>query len=279
MNAEIEATEDQKVIFRANSVATKSVDMYMRLVGTSYLHYCLKDIITQIQEDSKKKTKQLSCELDPTRIEEKDEKKKAKVRERNYATLVNYCEAILSAVKSSFRYCPTHFRTIFTHVQASIKAKWPNEHLPCHYTAPSALIWLRFFCAAILTPKAYGMIDETPSPAFARNLTLIGKTLQNLANLVEFGHKEEYMIIVNAWISNKKQEMKEFITKLCSLPDGREQIDDCTMNVADPFALGREMSRVHHHLAEAVPRMSAKYGDDALMLKLKALMVHFESLV
>lgn len=281
MDEEIESTEDQKVIFRANSVACKSVDMYMRLIGTSYLHYCLKDIINQIRDDSKKKTKQLSCELDPTRIDEKDEKKKAKVRERNYATLVNYCEAILNAVKLSFRYCPTNFRTIFTHVQAKIKSKWPNGDLPCHYTAPSALIWLRFFCAAILTPKAYGMIDETPSPTFARNLTLIGKTLQNLANLVEFGHKEEYMIIVNAWISNKKQDMKEFITRLCSLPDGREQIDDGTMNtLADPFALGREMSRVHHHLQEALPRMQAKHGaDDPLMLKLKALLAHFESIV
>jgi hypothetical protein len=88
------------------------------------------------------------------------------------------------------------------------------------------------------------------------------------------------MIIVNAWISMKKQEMKDFITRLCSLPDGREQIDDCTMNtLADPFALGREMSRVHHHLHEALPRMQARQGEDALMMKLKALLAHFESIV
>lgn len=67
---EINETPSAPVIFRGNTVATKSVDMYMRLTGTlfrfeffnfslvagidearlgmPYLHHCVKDIVQEI---------------------------------------------------------------------------------------------------------------------------------------------------------------------------------------------------------------------------------------
>lgn len=48
----------------------------------------------------------------------------------------------------------------------------------------------------------------------SRCFTLIAKTLQNLANLVEFGWKEEYMKEMNTFIVANLDNMKNFIDKI-----------------------------------------------------------------
>lgn len=52
----------------------------------------------------------------------------------------------------------------------------------CMTTGPSGFIWLRFICAAIISPKLFGLIDtnETITPEKSRDLVLIAKVLQNL---------------------------------------------------------------------------------------------------
>jgi hypothetical protein len=223
-----------------------------------YLHHCLKSIVAQIQANSQNPDSKnyRSCELDSHRIEEKDEKKKKKMIEKNYATLIYYCDLIMDSIKNSFRYCPTSFRNIFTQIQSFVIGQ-ENFAENCRYTAISGLIWLRFFCIALLTPKTYGLIEEQPSATFLRELTLIGKTLQNLANMMEFGKKEEFMIIVNPWINKRKQDMKDYIDKLCSLPT--EPVDEVPVK-QDPLTFGREMGKVHTQLKEALPRLTTKYG-------------------
>jgi len=52
---EIENTEDPNVIFRGNTVATKAVDMYLRLTGIPYLIAIMKPIVAQIILNEKKK--------------------------------------------------------------------------------------------------------------------------------------------------------------------------------------------------------------------------------
>jgi Ras GTPase-activating protein 1 len=54
-------------------------------------------------------------------------------------------------------------------------------------------------------------MDAIPPPKAARGFTLIAKTMQNLANLAEFGHKEPYMEPMNVLIHAKMAEMRTFI--------------------------------------------------------------------
>jgi len=72
---EINITSDSNVIFRGNSIATKGIDQYMKLVGMQYLHSTLKPAIDEIFA-----TKH-SCEIDAQR----DEKLKNDEREKKYA--------------------------------------------------------------------------------------------------------------------------------------------------------------------------------------------------
>ena len=45
-------------------------------------------------------------------------------------------------------------------------------------------------------PKLFGIVNDLPDQSTTRNLTLITKIIQALANLNEFGVKEPYMVPV-----------------------------------------------------------------------------------
>lgn len=48
----------------------------------------------------------------------------------------------------------------------------------------------------------------------SRSLIMVAKCLQNLANLVEFGGKEQYMEVVNPFILKNKERMVVFLDTL-----------------------------------------------------------------
>jgi hypothetical protein len=57
-------------------------------------------------------------------------------------------------------------------------------------------------------------------PVKSRTLVLIAKSLQNLANFVEFGNKEPHMVGVNPLILSRMSEMKTYLQDVCILPTG-----------------------------------------------------------
>lgn len=59
------------------------------------------------------------------------------------------------------------------------------------------------------------MQSEHPDVEVNRSLILVAKTLQNIANLVEFsGDKEEYMVGMNEFVVNNITLLKKFIDEL-----------------------------------------------------------------
>ncbi len=56
-------TGDVNTLFRGNSLATKSFDQFMKVVGMPYLHETLKPVIDQIYEEKK------MVELDPQKMD------------------------------------------------------------------------------------------------------------------------------------------------------------------------------------------------------------------
>eukprot|EP01120_Amphizonella_sp_Union-15-10_P011251 TRINITY_DN4722_c0_g3_i2.p1 TRINITY_DN4722_c0_g3~~TRINITY_DN4722_c0_g3_i2.p1 ORF type:complete len:559 (-),score=111.69 TRINITY_DN4722_c0_g3_i2:132-1688(-) len=250
-SAEIQDTSDPNIIFRANTVASKAVDAYMKIVGMPYLHRVLKPIIQEIFTYAGKR----SCELDTVRIE--SEGGKAKDAKKNFKTLMYYVDKFWVAIRDSLKWCPSSFRNIFEHIRITVQQKWPNNEV-VSYTAPGGFIFLRFFCPAILGPKLFGLCEDHPPANIARDLTLIAKTLQNLSNLVNFGKKEPYMIEVNPFIEEHIPQMKDFIDKVCSIPT--DPVDEVPSQV-NALGFGREMARVHGHLVAGLKDMKNKFLD------------------
>lgn len=65
------------------------------------------------------------------------------------------------------------------------------------------------------------MDSAHPRPRAQRTLTLIAKALQTLANLSQFGSKEPWMEPMNAFLTGRRQEFKEFVDKICGISPDR----------------------------------------------------------
>lgn len=102
------------------------------------------------------------------------------------------------------------FCDVFYHIREKVTSKYP-ENEQAKYVSVSGFIFLRFFCPAVLGPKLFSLWSNPMTRAQARTLTLIAKVLQNLANLVEFGYKEEYMRNMNPLILANLDRVKVFI--------------------------------------------------------------------
>jgi hypothetical protein len=253
---EIQRTLDSRIIFRGNTVGTKSLDIYMRLTGMPYLQRVLKPIIAEIYANIGKK----SCEMDPQRVDQKDPEK---ILKKNKQTLQTYCQQIFDAIRTSLNICPMSFRNIFEHIQNELKKKFPNDET-APYTGPSGFIFLRFFCPALLNLKAFGLVNDHPPALISREMTLITKTLQNLGNLCSFGAKEPFMHEMNQFIQENVKDMKGFIDDLCTHPTIPP--DQIPANTSINF--GREMARVHYFIGHSLPRLKSYFPDEHLVAKL-----------
>ena len=87
---EVEATSDPDVIFRANSLATKTFDYYMKLVALPYLQDTLGDLVKEIYVTKK------PYEVDPTRLEKTDDLAKNFKNLRDFVQ--EFCDAIYESL-------------------------------------------------------------------------------------------------------------------------------------------------------------------------------------
>ncbi|KNC51598.1 uncharacterized protein AMSG_07506 [Thecamonas trahens ATCC 50062] len=202
---EISNTNDPGIIFRGNSLTTKALDHFMKMVGMEYLHATLGPVIADIYACK------VSCEVDASLTPESNVRKAWK-------TLNGFISDAWNAIVHSADSCPAGMVSIFNAISRACASKWPEpEHANVRYIAVSGFLFLRFFVPAILTPKVFDFSSEQPSKTSARTLTLVAKTIQNLGNLVQFGKKEAFMADANPFIVENIEAFKTFIDSVSSL--------------------------------------------------------------
>ncbi|KAK5582968.1 hypothetical protein RB653_004558 [Dictyostelium firmibasis] len=228
---EIDSTNNPDIIFRGNSLATKSVDLFMKLIGIPYLSQTIGPLIKKIYSSKK------SCEIDPTKLEKGEDIKK------NCKNLLSWVKKMTTAILSSINNCPGPLREVFKSIQDKVVQRYPKDEIT-RYTAVSGFIFLRFFCPAILAPKLFDLMPDHPGIKTTRSLILIAKTLQNLANQVEFGeYKEDFMKDMNRFVIDNMDNMKSFINTLSTVPS------DCPPGaLQSPIILEKELACLYRHL-------------------------------
>ncbi|XP_028942114.1 RAS protein activator like-3, partial [Antrostomus carolinensis] len=199
--AELDRFDDREaLIFRENTLATKAIDEYMKLVGGKYLQDTLGEAVAQLC------TSDDSCEVDPSKCASLD-------LSDNQNNLRQVCEETFQRIATSCDTFPAELGEIF--------AAWQEEgtergKAPIGQRLVSASLFLRFLCPAIMSPSLFGLVQEYPSEATARTLTLVAKVIQNLANFTTFGEKEAYMGFMNEFLEHNWSTMMAFLQNVAN---------------------------------------------------------------
>ena len=140
------------------------------------------------------------------------------VPHENWERLLEHVGKIWDAISSSAQKCPPECRRILSHVRTQVEDKYGQFFPGTIYTATSSLLFLRFFCPAILSPRIYGLTSTQPSAVAQRSLVLVVKSLQGLANMSKFGVKEPWMGRMNFFIEAKVRDLKAFLIIVSTFP-------------------------------------------------------------
>jgi len=242
---EIDNTPDSNIIFRGNTLTTHSLDTFLKLIGIPYLHKVLGDHITEIYKGKK------CCELDPARLQNPKHVKK------NVKNLIYFCTAIIQDIFSSLNYFPSILRDIFQVMSRKLQERFNDENIK--FTGPGGFFFLRFICPAILTPNLFGLAEGYPSIIISRDLTLIAKSIQNLANLTDFDDKESYLLPVNQFITDNMENMKNFLIELCSRPTA--PLDELPIQ-HHKFNFGKEMAHIVNLITNEMGELESHFGEE-----------------
>lgn len=219
---EVNRTTDPNTLFRSNSLASKAMEQFMKLVGMPYLHEVLRQVINRIFDEKK------YVELDPSKIDLnkirriyfKGGHSEANVREWSQEMLKSYLSDVIDAIVSSVEQCPAVMRVAFKQLHKRVAEQFPEaENEDVKYLAISGFLFLRFFAPAILTPKLFKLRDHHADTRTGRTLLLLAKAVQSIGNLgLQLGYgKEIWMTPLHPFILQSVSCVKDFLDKLIDI--------------------------------------------------------------
>jgi len=159
-------------------------------------------MLTQIVVHERK----VNYEIDPAKLETEEV-------ERNREALEKKLEVVLKHLtsKETLEKMPAGIRVVAKYI-AEFAAKTNND---VHILIGS-FIFLRYLNPAISSPEGFGLLPEgkVPSNTARRNLLLITKVLQNLANGKTFNNKELYMVPLNGFVERHMKTVTSYFDEL-----------------------------------------------------------------
>ncbi|XP_043312090.1 ras GTPase-activating protein 4B isoform X2 [Cervus canadensis] len=271
---ELSRTSEANTLFRSNSLASKSMESFLKVAGMRYLHGVLGPIIDSVFEEKK------YVELDPSKVEVKDvgcsglhrPQTEAEVLEQSAQTLRAHLGALLSALSRSVRACPAVVRATFRQLFRRVRERFPSaqdENVP--FIAVTSFLCLRFISPAILAPKLFHLRERHADARTSRTLLLLAKAVQNVGNMDTPASraKEAWMEPLQPMVRQGVAQLKDFITKLVDIQEKDELDLQRTLSLQAPPV--KEGPLFIHRTKSKGPLMSSSFKKLHFSLTTEAL--------
>ncbi|KPP65873.1 ras GTPase-activating protein 4-like [Scleropages formosus] len=221
---ELDKTGEPNTLFRSNSLASKSMESFLKVAGMQYLHRLLGPTINRIFEEKK------YVELDPNKVELKEAgcaglhrvQTEADVIQQSAGHLQSYLFDLIHAIVQSAAYCPTSLCQTFRQLYQRVQERFPEkEYRKVKYIAVTSFLCLRFISPAIMSPKLFHLREKHADARTSRTLLLLAKAIQTIGNLDTLAcfSKEPWMVPLQPAIQQGIAQLKDFITRLVSCDD------------------------------------------------------------
>jgi len=290
---EVQSVPNETQLFRGNSLASKAFRAYSRMVGLEYLWMTLARFIHELNHLVETSSAQngnksgvelesvsttstttstssegmsiLSAELevDPTKLSAGSDE------ESNSYMLSQRARQLLLCILNSTQYMPPELRYTAYSFAHAVHERFPGSER----IAIGGTFFLRFICPALIAPHSYALLMTpdrkkplVPNDRLQRQLVLLGKVLQNLANGVLFGKKEPFMIRMNQFITKNLDSVGKWMDEISSSNAGfRESATTVPQNTlidSYQFVLGHitnNLRKIQANLeqAQAPPQLYA----------------------
>nr|XP_031543165.1 ras GTPase-activating protein 4B isoform X6 [Vicugna pacos] len=270
---ELGRTNEANTLFRSNSLASKSMESFLKVAGMRYLHGVLGPIIDKVFEEK-------YVELDPSKVEVKDvgcsglhrPQTEAEVLEQSAQTLRAHLGALLSALTRSVPACPAVVRATFRQLFRRVRERFPSaqdENLP--FIAVTSFLCLRFISPAIMAPKLFHLRERHADARTSRTLLLLAKAVQNVGNMDTPASraKEAWMEPLQPTVRQGVAQLKDFITKLVDIQEKEELDLQRTLSLQAPLV--KEGPLFIHRTKGKGPLMSSSFKKLYFSLTTEAL--------
>ncbi|KAK4613267.1 GTPase-activating protein [Fulvia fulva] len=239
-------TPDYSSLLRANTPVSRMMTTYTRRgPGQSYLKTVLAERINSLIE-----IKDLDLEINPLKVYESMIGKieadggtlpanlpKGITAEQAAANenvqriiapridmLIEIATSFLDTIIEGLEETPYGIRWICKQIRSLTRRKYPDAQEQTICTLIGGFFFLRFINPAIVTPRSYMLIEQTPAENPKRTLTYVAKMLQNLANKPSYA-KEPYMQKLQPFIQHNKERINKFMMDLCEVQDFYETLE------------------------------------------------------
>lgn len=275
IRAEVSQCPAENQLFRSNSVASKMYKFYSRIVGIKYLFHCLGRVIQELEVLGKKSAMRrqdtaqevsilnVTMELDLDKYDGTGSSfgdiAETVDAHTNLLQLQLICQKILNVlIKQSTNNIPRPLREIFVEIDTSVTEKYPGS-TEAIYKGLGGLFFLRFVCPAITAPHVYGLLEQPPIETTQRQLVLIGKVIQSIANMSPpTQNKEGYMEPMANFIRSSIPRIKQFYDNLRRAANisGHSTIYERNLMVPEEVLLNG-LAATHSVLIAEAPKLKA----------------------
>ncbi|KAM6315698.1 ras GTPase-activating protein 4-like [Podargus strigoides] len=234
---------EPNTLFRSNSLASKSMESFLKVTGMPYLHAILGPTITRVFEEKK------YVELDPSKVEIKDVgcsglhrvQTEGEVIEQGRQHLQSYLGELLDAIIKSALTCPPIIRAAFRQLFRRVGERFP-QHQHAKFVAVTSFLCLRFFSPAVMTPKLFHLRETHADARTSRTLLLLAKAIQMVGNMEPSAGraKEAWLAPLLPALQQGIAQMKDFITRLVGTEEEEEEEEGEGRVLGPPTAVVKE---------------------------------------